>query len=192
MPDYTAEIAELSAAYQANRVANATISHEVRAKYRAIIAAEIEERKWETDKKFADQLARVKAAHDIPVGIIQDHVLHTKAWSRWVYWRDLAGIEPEKVSVNLAKEAKALENATFLWSEDYLTLTVRKNSLGHILATPVVYDMSSLRKVAALWWPDTDDDDNFLRVMREDAPYAFGKMVSAEIQSQIEAGNVKP
>lgn len=190
MPDYTSEIAELSAAYQANRVANATISHEVRNKYRAIIAAEIDERKRETDKKFADHLAAVKSRANLPVGIIQDHVLHTKAWSRWVYWRDLAGLAPEKVSVGLAREAALRENATFLWSEDYGTLTVKKNSRGQEIE-PVIYTMAGLSKSGATWWPTAEDEDHDLAVRRDDEQFAFGKMVSAEIQRQIDAEHIE-
>lgn len=189
--DYTADIAELNAYYQANRVANASIAVEVKSKYRAIIAAEIAQRKQEADLAFAHHLALVKARSGMPVGIIQDHVLHTKSWDRWTYWRDLAGISLERVSVTDAKKARELENATFLWSDDYLTLTVKRNSLGTILDHPVVYDMSTNQKNGSLWWPDSDDDDNLVSVIRADADYAFGKMVSNEIQRQIDAGKVQ-
>lgn len=102
--DFTADIAELQAHYSATQVANASIATEVRNKYRAIIDAEIRTRKAEVDKEFADHLARVKARSGMPLSVIQEHVLHTKAWSRWVYWRDLAGISPERISATNARE----------------------------------------------------------------------------------------
>lgn len=102
--DFTADIAELQAHYTANRVANASIATEVRNKYRTIIEAEIRTRKAEVDKEFADHLARVKARSGMPLSVIQEHVLHTKAWSRWTYWRDLAEIAPERISVTNARE----------------------------------------------------------------------------------------
>lgn len=191
MPDYTSEIAELSAAYQANRVANATISHEVRNKYRAIIAAEIDERKRETDKKFADHLAAVKSRANLPVGIIQDHVLHTKAWSRWVYWRDLAGLAPEKVSVGLAREAKLLEKSHFRWSDDYATVTVVKMPNGDELDEPVFYDMNTNRLIGERWWPDAINGSMEKEIMREmQNPKPWKDALHEEIQSQIDAGNV--
>lgn len=113
--DYTAEVAELEAAYRANRVANASIATEVRSKYRAIIADEIRRRKQEADVQFAHHMARVKARTGIPLNVIQDEVLHTRSWDRWTYWRDLAGIEPERVSVSAAKAAREAEEAGCRW-----------------------------------------------------------------------------
>lgn len=189
--DYTSEIAELNAAYQANRVANASIAVEVKSKYRAIIASEIAQRKQEADLTFAHHLALVKSRSGMPVGVIQDHVLHTKSWDRWTYWRDLAGISLERVSVTDAKKARELDESAFIWADDFSTLTVKRNSLGHSIE-PVIYDMSTNRKADNLWWPTvTNDEDNLVRVIKTDAPYAFAKMVSAEIQRQVDAGNAK-
>lgn len=186
--DYTAEIAELDAAYQANRVANATIAIEVRNRYRSIIAAEIATLKAENDKKFADHLARVKERSGMPVGIIQDHVLHTRAWNRWLYWRDLAEIPGERVSVRNAREERQKENAAFLWSDDYATLTVRKNTRGEDIE-PVVYDMSTNSQDAAgRWWPDATDQIHEREVARDDRQ--FLRALHDEIQRQIDEGNV--
>lgn len=144
MADYTSEVAELSAAYQANRSANAVINTEVRGKYRAIIAAEIEERKATNDKKFADHLARVKERSGIPVGVIQDHILHTKSWDRWTYWRDLGEIPAEQVSRSLAREERKVAEErgkiTFEWRDK--VLYVLKNpatgeTLPHEIAVPL-------------------------------------------------------
>lgn len=110
--DYTAAIAELSAAYQANRVANASIAAEVKAKYKAMIDAEIRDRRYAADKEFADHMAAVKDKTDMPLTVIQEYVLHTKAWNRWVYWRDLAGIPAERVTAGLEREER---NKQYRW-----------------------------------------------------------------------------
>ena len=48
--------------------------------------------------------------------------MHTKSWDRWTYWRDLAGMEPERVSVRSAKqEAQRRERG---WDLDGRTMTV--------------------------------------------------------------------
>lgn len=141
MTDYTAEIAELQAAYTANRVANATIATDVRSKYRAIIAEEIRVRREETDKKFADHLALVKERADLPLHVIQDHVLHTKAWNRWTYWRDLANIEPERVTIQNAREAREIANRPYRWSEDFNTMYWLKDRAGKPLKEEIVLKM---------------------------------------------------
>lgn len=115
--DYTAAIAELSAAYQANRVANASIAAEVKAKYKAMMDAEIRDRRYAADKEFADHMAAVKDKTDMPLTVIQEYVLHTKAWNRWVYWRDLAGIPAERVTAGLERDER---NKQYRWDRiDY-------------------------------------------------------------------------
>lgn len=101
--DITAPLLELEQAYIANQVAKKTIAAEVRAKYNALIRREIEDRQRDNDIAFAQHLARVKAQYELPVTEIQKNVLHTSTWARWTYWRDLAGVEPERVT---AREAR--------------------------------------------------------------------------------------
>lgn len=189
MTDYTAEIAELEAAYRANRVANASIATEVRSKYRTIIADEIRRRKQEVDLDFAHTLARVKARSDMPLGVIQEHILHTKAWDRWVYWRDLANIDPERVSVNAARDAKRIAESPFQFSADYLTLRVTKDSTGAELAEPVVYDMTTNQWADNKWWPNSSAEgmnisDAEKAAVEQDKK--FRKYVSDYIQTEID------
>lgn len=189
MTDYTAEIAELEAAYRANRVANASIATEVRSKYRTIIADEIRRRKQEVDLDFAHTLARVKARTDMPLGVIQEHILHTKAWDRWVYWRDLANIEPERVSVSAARDAKRIAGSPFRFSADYSTLTVTKDSTGAELAEPVVYDMTTNQWADNKWWPNSSAEGMNISGAEKAAveqDKKFRKYVSDYIQTEID------
>lgn len=190
MMEYTAAVIRLENAYESMKLAKGRVANEIKARHRVEQRREIEEATRELEHEFATALA-LENANGLPGDIIRSDVLHTQDWTRWKKWRDLAGIEPERVSARKAKETIARENTPFLWSDDYLTLTVRKNSLGHVLVKPVVYDMTTLHKVRDRWWPESDDEENFLTVLREDAQYAFAKMVHTEIQRQIDAGNVK-
>lgn len=101
--DYSASIAELNSLYVANQVANSSIKTEVHAKYRPIIEREIKERKLANDREFAEHLARVKERSGMPLTVIQDHVLHTRGWDRWAYYRDLAGI-PSRRSKHMTSD----------------------------------------------------------------------------------------
>lgn len=144
MTDYTSEIIELDAAYQANRVARAAVTAEVKSKYRTIIKNEIEQKVRELDKTFADHLAAVKERSGLPVGLIQEHVLHTKSWDRWTYWRDLADIEPEKViRANAREEARdaEIQNRGWSYSAADAVLTVFRDHHGEI-TLPWDFDLS--------------------------------------------------
>lgn len=191
MKDYTVGVTELRDHYNALTVLKKSVRAQVKAEYEAKMDFEIQSRIEAAEIKFANHVAAVKERDSMPVTVIQDHVLRTRTWNRWERIRDLAGIPGEFVRAEDAREAKRLENAAFIWSEDYATLTVRKNSLGHTLVNPVVYDMTTLRKVSNLWWPQVENDDHFDTARREDEQYAFGKMVHAEIQRQIDAGKIK-
>jgi len=160
--DYTAAIAELSAAYQANRVANASIAAEVKAKYKAMMDAEIRDRRYSADKEFADHMAAVKDKTDMPLTVIQEYVLHTKAWNRWVYWRDLAGIPAERVTAGLERDERnkqyRFEKFVYRGTERDAILWL-KDKKGKTLDTPlrayVVWDF--------LDFPDLDRDQEDYR-----------------------------
>lgn len=191
MTDYTADIAQLESAYRANRVANASIATEVRAKYRTIIADEIRRRKQEVDLEFAHLLAVVKARNDMPLGVIQEHILHTKAWDRWVYWRDLAQIDPERVSVTAAREAKALAAKPYQWSEDFSTLTLTRTSTGVELENPIVFPAESIRIRNGQYSAVSENERYELAAVRaETHAKDYFKMLDGAIREQIEAGNV--
>lgn len=197
MAEFDAEIAELEAAYRANRVANASIATEVRSKYRSIIADEIRRRKQEVDLDFAHHLARVKARSDMPLRVIQDHILHTKSWDRWLYWRDLADIEPERVSASAAREAREKaeerEKITFDWRDG--VLYVLKNpqtgvALPHDLAIPYVTDSGAYLGVSSnlldeAWPVLSAEHPEWSRI-------GFEMTIASEVQRAVKAGEVEP
>jgi hypothetical protein len=188
--DYTAAVIRLEQSYQSMQLARKRVADEVKMEYRALMRDEIARRQKAAEAQFAGDLA-IEHAAGLPGNVIREHVLHTHDWSRWTKWRDLAGIDPDRVTVLDAKKAAQLENATFLWSDDYATLTVKKNSRGKTLSPELVYDMATNTKVrGGLWWPDSQDQDYDIRVMKEDEDFQFRKMVSAEIQRAIDAGEI--
>lgn len=190
MPDYTTEITALQRARIDMQAEKANTRTTIKAKYAERIRQEIEDANQAAELHFARLLAEAHEA-GVPQSLLRYEVLRTNVWSRWVYWRDLAEIQPDRVMFEDAKKARERENATFLWSDDYETLTVRKNSLGHAVTPPLVFDMTTLERRGNAWMPDSQDFDYERLVRSQDAEYAFGKMVTAEIQRQIDAGNVK-
>jgi len=189
--DYTAAVIRLEQSYQSMQLARKRVADEVKMEYRALMRDEIARRQKAAEAAFAQDLA-IEHAAGMPGNVIREHVLHTQDWSRWTKWRDLANIDPDRVTVRDAKKAAELENASFIWSEDYATLTVKRNTKGETLLPPVIYEMATKWKSRSGRWEAEATDENYERLVRsQDVEYAFGKMVSAEIQRQIEAGNVK-
>jgi len=191
MQDVTSLIIEAQDARSRMQEAKKRIKAEVRRKYEAQIKRETAEATENAEIEFARTLARVNAA-GVSQALLRREVLRTNVWDIWTYWRDLAGMEPDRVTVQNAKRTAELENATFLWSEDYAILTVKRNSLGHVLPEPVTYNMANLKKRDKKWNPIPDDEELYISTIHADEPYAFGKMVNAEIQRQIDAGHVRP
>lgn len=119
--DYTAEIVALQAARTALQVSEKTIAAEVKARYRDIARKEIETRIADNKIDFARKL---KVAHEagVPSSLLRSDVLRTNSWDRWIYWRDLAEIEPDRVTVGNAKAAKASREKGFTFANGILTL----------------------------------------------------------------------
>lgn len=188
--DYTLAVNELRRHYNELSAHKKSVRAMVKAEFEAKIDFEIARRIEAEELKFANHLAAVKEREGLPVSIIQDHVLRTRTWSRWEKWRDMAGLEPEFVTVENAREAKARENATYVWSDDYKTLTVLRGTDGKLLDTAIVYEMPErLKKVGGdVYWP-VPVDEAVERVAYE-GNQAYIKNLSAEISAQIEAGNV--
>lgn len=146
MTGYEAEIVELNAALQANRVATATITAEVREKYRTLIQAEIAARKQEADLAFARRLKEVKERSGIPVTLIQDEVLRTRSWNVWTKWRDLA----ELPSGREARPVKTVEpEKGYRVNGDTLIITHDPN--GAELLEPVAYALDTATKGPKRW-----------------------------------------
>lgn len=192
MTDLTTPLTELRAAYRAYQNAKRDKKEEIQEKYRTRMEDEIRSAVQAEKYAFASLLKDRKEFYDLRVTDIQDHVLRTRNWKVWEDIRDFADIQPEQISRENAREAKKLENATFLWSEDYAILTVKRNSRGHVLPEPVTYNMANLKKRDKKWNPIPDDEELYISTIHADEPYAFGKMVNAEIQRQIDAGHVRP
>lgn len=189
--DVTTLIIEAQDARSRMQEAKKRIKAEIRRKYEAQIKRETAEATEDAEIEFARTLARVNAA-GVSQSLLRREVLRTNVWDIWTYWRDLAGMEPDRVTVNNTKKKAELENSAFIWSDDYQTLTVKRNTKGETLSPPVVYTMSTKWKSRSGRWEAEATDENYERLVRsQDTEYAFGKMVSAEIQRQIEAGNVK-
>lgn len=187
--DYTAAVIRLEQSYQSMQLARKRVADEVKMEYRALMRDEIARRQKAAEAQFAGDLA-IEHAAGLPGNVIREHVLHTHDWSRWTKWRDLAGIDPDRVTVLDAKKAAQLENATFLWADDYSTLTVQKDAKSNAIS-PLIYDMTTNSKFGTIWWPDATDRDADMATRHGDEGIAFARMVSEEIQRAIDAGHVE-
>lgn len=188
--DYTYVVSGLQDAKYRMREAKRAIKSEEEHKALQAAKIRIEERSREVEFSFARDLA-LAAAQGVPQTILRKEVLRTNDWGIWSYWRDLAEIEPERVSVKNAKEAERRANSPFQWSDDYSTLTIVKNSAGESVE-PVLYYMSTNRKIQGKWWPDSSltpgqSMSEIERAARKTDP-VWSKYLSDEIQRAIDAG----
>lgn len=117
MTDYTAEITRLQRARLDMQTAKETARITVKNRYAERIAAEIEYETNEAEKEFARLL---KEAHErgVPSTLLRSEVLRTNVWSRWTYWRDRAGITPDRVVQEDRRKAEALAALPFRWEEN--------------------------------------------------------------------------
>lgn len=190
MKDYTVAVNELRTHYNELAIFKKTVKAQVKAEFEAKMDFEIQSRIEAEEIKFANHVAAVKEREDLPVTVIQDHVLRTRTWNRWERIRDLAGIPGEFVRAEDARETKRRENAVFLWADDYSTLTVQKDVDG-VPIKPFVYDMTTNSKFGTIWWPDADDNDADMAMRQGEKGFAYARMVSDEIQRAIDAGHVE-
>lgn len=191
MKDYTLAVNELRTHYNELSIYKKSVKAQVKAEYEAKMDFEIQSRIEAEEIKFANHVAAVKERENLPVTVIQDHVLRTRTWSRWERIRDLAGIPGEFVRAEDAREAKRLADSPFLWSKNHATLTVRKDSKGQEI-DPVVYDLSTLKQIQGRWWPDSGTaEQNGISDEERTATAVdtgFAQYVSDEIQRVIDAG----
>lgn len=172
MVDKSAEIQELAEAYRANRVAKTSIRAEVKEKYRAVIAEEIRERQMENDVRFANRLARVKEAAGLTLRDIQDGVLRTRTWSTWEYWRDLAGLAPERVSASLAKDAEREARKPYRVENGRVIVT--RNESGPVEEFPVAsVNRGADGETYVFWGPLVPGEEGYEAFLA-----AFGKDVN--------------
>lgn len=190
--DYTSAVIRLENAYSSMQLARARAAAEIRAHYREVIKKEVAARQLAAEVEFARALA-IEHEAGLPGNVIRTEVLRTNDWNRWKKWRDLAGIDPDRVTRENAKEAKEREKQAatgYLWSDDYTVLTITKAN-GKTLAEPVVYDIPAdlaPYNNKGNYWPRARNDNAELVAAR--AEEGYHKNLSAEITRQVDAGNV--
>src|SRR5690606_12185951 len=135
--DYTYEVEALRRARARMKEEKAVVSARVKAHYQAEIQNAIDRETRKAEEQFSEAIREAVEA-GVPQSIIRKDVLRTNDWDRWVYWRDLAGVEPERVTLRAAREAKARQGDGMEWSEDYKTLTFTHDGKGNPLIRPVV------------------------------------------------------
>lgn len=191
--DVTMQVIEAQEARSRMQEAKKRIKAEVKRKYEARITQEVAERSAEAEYEFARTLAKVHAS-GVSQAILRRDVLRTNVWGVWTYWRDLAEIEPERVTISNAKkereQAEAFANSHFRWSDDYATVTVIKNAKGDELETPVVYTMDTIRMKGELFYALPTSDSEELRAMKTDTYRGWMDQLHTELEEQINAGNV--
>ena len=189
--DVTSLVIEAQDARSRMQEARKRIKAEVQRKYAAQINAEIAERVLDAEYEFAKTLARVHAS-GLPQRTIRSEVLRTNVWDTWVKWRDLAQIEPERVTVAKAKEVTRQANASTIFDRDALTLTVRKDQNGKALEAPVVYDLTTVRRIGPSrdMWGALPDDEALDEAVRREAGQPYFRYLSNEIDRLISSGEV--
>ena len=191
--DYTSEVIALEQAYQAMLTAKTVARNEIKRRHRAAIKQETDQAIAEAEYKFAQRLM-VEHTAGLPVGVIQDQVLHTKDWNTWRKWRDLAGIKPSRVLVAEAKAereaAEEREKITFDWRDGVLYVLknpVTGEKLPHEIAIPYFRESGAYwadgfdRKMWTTLYPDEDT--------KELVWFADG--INQEVKRAIEAGEVE-
>lgn len=193
MKDYTVAVNELRDHYNALSVFKAGVKAQVKAEYEAKMDLEIKTRVAEEEIKFANHLAAVKEREQMPLTVIQDNVLRTRTWKRWEYWRDMAGIEPERVTASDARKVRELASAPLVWNEDYTVLTIKRAPDGTTLPEPVSLAATNIFLLTPRqWYMEGVDDENVRLNMHYARQYRPGwmTMIDEEIARQHEAGNL--
>lgn len=116
MNDYTAAVIRLENAYSSMQIARKRVADEVKAEFQRAIRDEISRRQYEIEHDFAKAL-RLETERGLPGAVIRAEVLRTQDWGRWKKWRDMADIEPERVTRSNAREENRLASLTYRWDE---------------------------------------------------------------------------
>lgn len=192
MTDYTAAVIRLENAYESMKLARKRVADEIKARHRLEQRREIEEATREAEYEFAAALAR-EVGLGLPGNVIREEVLRTQDWSRWKKWRELANLEPERVTIANAKAEKARAEAPMLWNEDYTVLTVRRDPNGTMLRQAVDLDRNSVFTMSGKYWfmeGAGEDNVKLNNSYFREHKIAWTKMLDAEITKQFEAGNL--
>lgn len=123
MNDYTAAVIRLETAYESMKLARKRVTDEIKARHRVQARKEAEAAVLSLEVEFAHALA-VEHAAGLPGNVIREEVFHTQDWSRWKKWRDLAEIEPERITVANArvgaKEKAEQSKKKYEWIDNVL------------------------------------------------------------------------
>lgn len=203
MTEYTSQVIALEEAYHTMLATKARVRAEIKDRHRRQMRRETDEAMAEAEYQFANKLL---AEHErgLPVGVIQDSVLHTKDWKTWRKWRDMAGIKPARVVMADAKAEKEANaeraKITFKWQEG--VLYVLKNP---VTGTPFEHDLA-LPFYTKGGGPDTgygnynrylvttDFDEDYMSYIPElsdkEAIYAYHKAIRAEVVRAFKEGEL--
>lgn len=176
MSDYTAEVIRLEGLYEGMQIAKKRIADEIRSRHRVAIRHEIEEAQRGIEYEFARELATSHAS-GLPGQVIRSNVLRTQDWGRWKKWRELAEIQPERVTVANAKaEAKAQKDG-YAYDPETGVLTITKDQKKEDCF--LLIDVAkSKERPEGLPVPAGDDPNAFVRVGRATGDgFAFTKHV---------------
>lgn len=158
MTDITSLVIEGQDARGRMQEAKRRIKAEVERKYRAIITREIADATVEAEVEFA-RLLRSLADRGVPQAVLRREVLRTNDWSTWVKWRDLAEIEPERVSARAAKTAKAEAQKPYRVEGGRLWIT--RNENGPVGEFPALDVVESKNGGVTVWPPMTPEDEGY-------------------------------
>lgn len=112
-------LAKLRREYLALGVTKKVVRAQVKADFEVKIQMEVQRRVAEAEAEFARHLAAEKERHDLTVSSIQDEVLRTRTWTRWEKWRDMADIEPERISIQYSRERRRDEEKPYRIEGDH-------------------------------------------------------------------------
>lgn len=186
--DVTTLVIEAQDARSRMQEAKKRIKAEVRRKYEAAIKRETEEATVDAEVEFARTLARVHAA-GVPQNVLRREVLRTNVWHEWTKWRDLAEIEPERVSVQNAKAAKIEAERPYRWdltNPERPTLTWLRDDKGDLLTTPIFAPV--IKAWRGKFYADEYSKDA-VRSQFSD-PFAFARAIDAEVKRAYDAGEI--
>lgn len=136
--DVTTLVIEAQEARARMQEAKKRLKAEVRIKYEAAMNRDIAAGSAEMEMTFAQTLARVHA-QGVSQTILRREVLRTNVWGEWTKWRDLAEIEPERVTAANAKQARKLANLPYRWDAEARTITWLKGPKGEPLREEVIF-----------------------------------------------------
>jgi hypothetical protein len=180
--DWTYRIVALQDARHRMQEAKRAIKSEEEHKALQAARLRIAERSQEAEIAFARDLAAA-VAEGMPQSVLRSDVLRTNAWDRWVYWRDLAEIEPERVTVAKAKQARVEAERPFHWdlsNPGAPTFRVSRGPNGEEIDVQISY-VSTRGKFK--YGDDYETPEGLDRVL-------FSKWVDGEVQRAFAAGEI--